>query len=59
VLVTAAVVAAVGAALGELRTSGDHPPGVPRIAVQELFRQAGADRWDAIRAQYAPPIEEE
>lgn len=52
VLLLAAVLAAGDAALAGLAATGRHPEGVPVIGVEELFRRAGAERWDEVRARY-------
>ena len=52
VLLLAAVLAAGDAALAGLAETGRHPEGVPVIGVEELFRRAGAERWDEVRARY-------
>jgi 2-methylisocitrate lyase-like PEP mutase family enzyme len=52
VLLLAAVLAAGDAALAGLAATGRHPDGVPIIGVEQIFRRAGADSWDEVRARY-------
>ena len=52
VLLLAAVLAAGDAALAGLAATGRHPDGVPVIGVEQIFRRAGADSWDEVRARY-------
>jgi 2-methylisocitrate lyase-like PEP mutase family enzyme len=52
VLLLAAVLAAGDAALEGLAATGRHPDGVPVIGVEQIFRRAGAERWDEVRARY-------
>jgi 2-methylisocitrate lyase-like PEP mutase family enzyme len=52
VLLLAAVLAAGDAALAGLAATGRHPDGVPVIAVEQIFRRAGAESWDEVRARY-------
>ncbi len=52
VLLLAAVLAAGDAALQGLSATGRHPDGVPVIGVEQIFRRAGAEPWDEVRARY-------
>jgi 2-methylisocitrate lyase-like PEP mutase family enzyme len=52
VLLLAATLAAGDAALAGLAATGRHPEGVPVIGVEEIFRRAGAARWDDVRSRY-------
>jgi 2-methylisocitrate lyase-like PEP mutase family enzyme len=52
VLLLAAVLAAGDAALEGLASTGRHPHGVPVIGVEQIFRRAGAEPWDEVRARY-------
>jgi 2-methylisocitrate lyase-like PEP mutase family enzyme len=52
VLLLAAVLAAGDAALAGLAATGRHPDGVPVIGVEQIFRRAGAESWDEVRARY-------
>ena len=52
VLLLAAVLAAADAALGGLAATGRHPDAVPVIGVEQIFKRAGAERWDSVRARY-------
>jgi 2-methylisocitrate lyase-like PEP mutase family enzyme len=52
VLLLAALLAAGDAALAGLASTGRHPDGVPVIGVEQIFRRAGAEPWDEVRARY-------
>jgi 2-methylisocitrate lyase-like PEP mutase family enzyme len=52
VLLLAAVLAAGDNALEGLAATGRHPEAVPVIGVEQIFRRAGAERWDDVRARY-------
>jgi 2-methylisocitrate lyase-like PEP mutase family enzyme len=52
VLLLAAVLAAGDAALEALAATGRHPDGVPVMGVEQIFRRAGAEPWDEVRARY-------
>lgn len=47
-----AVMGVCEATLSELRRTGRHPVAMHDMTVQEAFRRAGADEWDAINARF-------
>ncbi|HEY7618134.1 MAG TPA: isocitrate lyase/PEP mutase family protein [Solirubrobacteraceae bacterium] len=52
VLLLTALLAAGDDALAGLAATGRHPDGVPVIGVEQIFRRAGAEPWDEVRARY-------
>ena len=39
-------------ALGELKSSGRHPPLLREMTVRNAFQISGADEWDALRSRF-------
>src|SRR5258708_5502618 len=56
-----AVIGVCAATLSRLRHTGRHPVPAHSMTVQEAFRRAGADEWDAVSGRFGvakpPPVE--
>jgi 2-methylisocitrate lyase-like PEP mutase family enzyme len=54
-LLLKSVVGVCEQALGELKSSGRHPPLLKGMTVREAFQISGADEWDALRSRFREP----
>jgi 2-methylisocitrate lyase-like PEP mutase family enzyme len=54
-LLLKSVVGVCEQALGELKSSGRHPPLLKEMTVREAFQISGADEWDALRSRFREP----
>lgn len=51
------VLSAVDGALAHLRETGSPAPIPPGTGVMSLFGRVGADEWNAVRRQFADPVD--